>query len=345
MTSATTLRRSAIRLWTAVALLLVALTALAALNLLRGEPNVAPGALWSAIVAPRADASTVDFLIRDVRIPRVLLAVLCGAALGVGGVLLQDSLRNPLADPGLLGVAQGASLVMALAAIVPEAVPSALPLPVLCLVAGFAVGVLVLSFGGTIRDPIRMLLAGVVLAAFFSIITSAILLLTPPDRTLGLAGFLRYTIGSLSAATWDSVLMVLPWLGLGLPAALLCGRILNLLQLGDETAAGAGLNPFRARLMLLAVAMVLVAPVIAAIGPVSFIALFAPHVARGILISTDSRQVLSIAALSGAVLLLAADVCGRLVFFPREIPAGIWTVAIVGPAAIVLTSRLSSRTA
>jgi iron complex transport system permease protein len=322
--------------------LLVIIT-LGLLNFVRGEPNVDLGEVWRAIVDPQpVEVNQAHFLIRELRIPRVLLGLLCGAALGLVGVLLQDSLLNPLADPGLLGIAQGASLAMALFSIYPEMMPT-LPRPLLCLVAGIVAGLAVITFSGTIRDPIRVILAGAILSGFFSVLTTAILLLAPYERTGGLGAYYRFVTGSVSAAEWQYLRMVTPWLLVGIPAALLSGRALNLLQLGDELASGAGLNPFRTRLILIAISLILVSPVIAAIGPIAFIALFAPHIARGFLVSSDSRQTLIVSTFCGAALLLAADTVGRLLFFPAEIPAGIWTVAMVGPAAIFVVGRMVRR--
>lgn len=331
------------RLWLAILITLAVILGLGLYNAVRGEPNVGPGAVWRAIVAPQpVEVNPAHFLIRELRIPRVLLGLLCGAALGLAGVLLQNSLRNPLADPGLLGIAQGASLAMALFAIYPETMPN-LPRPLLCLIAGLLSGLAVVGFSGSIRDPVRVILAGAVLSGFFGVLTTAVLLLAPYERTGGIGSYYRFVIGSVSAAEWDYLRMVAPWLVIGVPAALLSGRALNLLQLGDELASGAGLNPFRTRIILIVIALVLVSPVFAAIGPISFIALFAPHIARGLLVTSDARQTLVIAALCGAALLLAADTVGRLLFFPAEIPAGIWTVAMVGPAAVAVVGRLVRR--
>ncbi len=294
---------------------------------------------------PADGASRAHFLIRELRIPRVLLAMVCGLALGLVGVLLRDSLRNPLADPGLLGIAQGAGFITALNAIYPEVVPN-WPQPLLCLIAGVLVGGVVVAFSGTIRDPVRVISDGRdLLGLLWRARPSAVLLLAPYDRSAGIGSYLRYVSGSVSAAEWSQLGMVAPWLALGIPAALLSGRALNLLQLGDELASGAGLNPFRARLLLIFVALLLMAPVIAAVGPVAFVALFAPHIARGLLVSSDARQVLLLSGLCGAALLLAADTAGRLLFFPIEIPAGIWTVAIIGPAAVAVIGRTTRRPA
>lgn len=322
---------------------LLIIVMLSLLNFVRGEPNVDLSEVWRAIVNPQpVEVNQAHFLIRELRIPRVLLALLCGMALGLVGVLLQDSLRNPLADPGLLGIAQGASMAMAIFAIYPELLP-ALPRAVVCLIAGTVSGLIVIFFSGTIRDPVRVILSGAIMSGFFGIVTTAVLLLAPYQRTAGMNSYYRFVTGSVSAAEWQYVNMILPWLIIGVPAALLSGRALNLLQLGDELATGAGLNPFRTRITLIIIAMLLISPVIAAIGPISFIALFAPHIARGVLISSDSRQTLIVSALFGAALLLAADTMGRLLLFPAEIPAGIWTVIMVGPIAIFVVGRLARR--
>jgi iron complex transport system permease protein len=335
--------RGGARLALATVALAAAIAAIGLLTLARGAPNVGPGAVWGALAAPPpAGDDRARFLIREVRLPRLLLALCCGAALGVAGVLLQDALRNPLADPGLLGVAQGASFVVALAAIYPELAPP-LPRPVLCLLAGGATGVAVVLLSGTIRDPVRVTLTGATLAAFLGTLTTIAILLAPFGRAGGVGGYVRFVAGSVSAARWDDLRMVAPWLVAGLPLAALAGRALNLLQLGDDLAAGVGLHPARTRLLLIGVAMILIAPVIAAIGPVAFVALFAPHIARGILASSDARRVLPLAALCGMALLLAADTLGRLLLFPREIPAGVWTIATVGPAALLVTGRLGKR--
>ncbi len=336
-------RRNQGRFALGIVITLSVIVALGTYNAVRGEPNVALGEVWRALVNPQpVEVNPAHFLIRELRIPRVLLALVCGVALGMVGVLLQDSLRNPLADPGLLGIAQGASFAMALFAIYPEYLPN-LSRPLICLIAGIVAGVAVLSFSGTIRDPIRMILSGAILSGFFGVLTTAVLLLAPYDRTGGIGAYYRFVTGSVSAAEWSYLRMVAPWLMIGIPAALFSGRALNLLQLGDELATSAGLNPFRTRVILILIAMILVSPVIAAIGPISFVALFAPHIARGFLVTSDARQTLIVSALCGAMLLLAADTAGRLLFFPAEIPVGIWTVAIVGPAAVAVVGRLVRR--
>lgn len=175
------------RFWLAILLILAAILVLGAYNAVRGEPNVNLGEVWRAIVDPQPVAQNpAHFLIRELRIPRVLLGIVCGLALGLVGVLLQDSMRNPLADPGLLGIAQGASFAMALYAVYPEIMPN-LPRPLICLIAGLLAGLAVISFSGTIRDPVRVILSGAVLSGFFGVLTTAVLLLAPMNARGALA--------------------------------------------------------------------------------------------------------------------------------------------------------------
>lgn len=322
-----------------------AILALAVYNLSQGEPDASLAEVWRAVATTQVDGEVlVDLLIRDLRLPRVLVAVLAGAALGVAGVLLQDSLRNPLADPGLLGVAGGASLAVAVAFIFPEISPP-LPTTVQALIGGTLAGGLVLFAAGGSRDQVRMILVGALMAMGIGTITMLLILLAPFERTQNIVSYQRFVIGSLDRVRWDEVALIAPWVVVGIPLALLSARALNLLQLGDEIASSAGLNPVRARVRMLAIAMVLVTPQVPAIGPIGFVALFSPHLCRRLLRSTDARRLLPVSGLVGALLLLIADTFGRLLFFPVEVPAGVFTWIIVGPVALFLVGRVGSRSA
>ncbi|MGN9812779.1 FecCD family ABC transporter permease [Micromonospora sp. BQ11] len=293
-------------------------------------------------VAGRAGDDVTAYLVRQNRLPRVVAALACGAALGGIGVLLQDSLRNPIAEPGLLGVAHGASLVVTLQVLFGVSLPG-VARPVACLLGGLAAGALLLAVNRRITDPVRLVLTGFALATLFSAVISAALVLAPSTGGQTQATVNRYLSGSLSGLAWPEVRVLLLWVGAGLPVALLLGRVLNLLQLGDDTAAGLGVHVGRTRLGLLVLAMVLLAPVVAVAGPLSFVGLLAAHVARGLLGSSDSRQVLPVAVLAGALVTLIADQLGRLAFEPLEIPAGIWTVLVGGPLAIVVATRAAAQ--
>lgn len=317
----------------AVALCLIGVAVtMATTQLLRGEPDVSVGFLLSVLADGSAD-SDAAFVIRELRVPRVALAALSGAALGLGGVLLQGAFRNPVADPGLLGISQAASLVVAVSVLMPGIIPVDL-VPYLCLLSGLGTGLVLVLLSRSVRDPVRLILIGVVLAMFYGMVISVVLLLAVD--WVDLSTYLRFTAGSLSAVDAQDVAMVLPWVVVGIPAALACGRALNLLQLGEDLATGLGLKVTSSRFVLLAVAVLLIAPLVAITGPIGFVALLSPHLARFLVRSSNAHFVLPIAALAGVAVVLSADVAARLLLFPLEVPVGVWTIAVAGPAAILL---------
>ncbi|MEM7271896.1 MAG: iron ABC transporter permease [Actinomycetota bacterium] len=322
---------------------IVVIAVLGLYSLTQGEPDSTLGAVLDNLFRTGPIEGDIDsLLIREVRLPRVLMALIAGAALGIAGVLLQDSMRNPLADPTLLGVAQGAGFIIALSALYPEVVPP-LPTTILCFIGGTLAGILVLGLSRDARNPVKVVLAGAMLSILLGTASTVVILIAPRARAAGVLEYFRFVIGSFFDVRWESIGLVLPWFVIAIPIALLSARVVNLLQLGDETASGLGLNPGRARIGLLLLAMVLVTPYVAAIGPIGFVSLFAPHVSRSLIASTDARLVMAISALIGAAILLIADTAARLLFFPFEIPAGVFTWIIVGPLALVLVGRLGGR--
>lgn len=278
-------------------------------------------------------------VIWEVRLPRFLLGALAGASLAVAGTMLQDALKNELAEPGLLGVSTGASLVVAVVVIFNIAVPFG-TLPFFALFGGLLVGGIILFVTRLTRDPVRMILIGAALSALFGSLITAVIVLGNPDEIRALYSYL---VGSLIGRDWDDVHTVLPWVGIALPIALLLGRPLNLLQLGDDVAEGLGLPVFRTRTFVFIVAIVLQAAIVATCGPIGFIALVAPHMVRAILQTSDARQVLPISALAGALLLTSADLLAREIFSPAELPVGLLTIAIGSPIALLLLRRLISQ--
>ncbi|MGN6721202.1 MAG: FecCD family ABC transporter permease [Marmoricola sp.] len=305
--------------------------------LLDGDPRISMGTLIRALTG-QGSHDTGIYLVRQVRLPRLLLALLAGIALGLAGVVLQYTLRNPIADPGILGLSQASSLVVAVSVLFPGALPH-LMLPVACIVAGLGASAILVVLAKSIRDPVRLLLVGVVLASLGATLTSAVIVLLPLDRAVGLGQFFGFTAGTIASASWSQIALVAPWLVVAIPAALLSGRPLNLLQLGDDMAIGRGMRVTRARALLLTCACLLVAPVVAVVGPISFVALLSPHVAKVVLRTSNAHLILPASAMVGAIVLLLADTAGRLLFFPTEIPAGIWTIVVVGPMAVILARR------
>lgn len=329
-----------LRLAGAASAFIIGIILLAYLNLASGRPTFAFGEVMNVLLGLEEAGTRTQFLIAETRLPRVLVAIMAGVGLGLAGHLMQGALRNPLADPGLLGVSQAAAFAVAVAAIYPELLPGQFPRAVLCLIAGTIAGIIVLIAASNIRSMVRLILAGVVISGLFAVLTTMVIFTAPYDRTNsgGLAGYLRYTAGSLIGLYWEDFHSLWPWLLAALLPSWFSARAINLLQLGDEMASGAGLNPGRARIALLAIALLLVCPIIAVIGPLGFIALFSPHISRFLLADTGARPVMLLSALCGAFLTVAADAAGRLLFFPVEVPAGVWTIIVITPVALTLLS-------
>lgn len=275
-------------------------------------------------------------VIWSVRLPRFLLGALAGAALAVSGAMLQDALKNELAEPGLLGVSSGASLVVAFVVIFNIAIPLGM-LPILALCGGLGAGLIILLATRLTRDPVRMILIGSALGALFSALITVIVVLGEPNEIRSLYSWL---VGSLIGRDWQDVRLALPWVAIALPVSLLFARPLNLLQLGDDMAESLGLRVFRTRALILMVAIVLNAAIVAVCGPIGFVALIAPHMVRGLLQTSDARQVLPISALLGALLLTGSDLLAREIFSPAELPVGLVTVVVGSPIALFLLRRL-----
>ena len=274
-------------------------------------------------------------IVTDVRLPRFILSILSGAALAVSGVILQDTLHNRLAGAEILGVSAGASVMIALVVVFGLPVPWS-AYPWLALAGGLVVGGLLLSMMRRIDDPVRLILIG---AAFTAFCNSCIIAIVSMGTQSQITVLYMYLVGSLSSRTWQHVNLIVPWLLVTLPLALLSARWLNLLRLGDEIAEGLGLPVGRTRLLLLLLAVTLVAAVVAVAGPIGFVALPVPHLARRLLQTSDARWILPVSALIGASLVAVADVLARLVLHPNELPVGLWTVMIGVPLLIFLLRR------
>jgi len=274
------------------------------------------------------------------RVPRTLLAVLVGAALAMSGATMQAVTRNPLADPGILGVSSGAAL-----AVVTGIALFGLSNPfayVWVAIGGAAVAaVFVYTVGSLGRDaatPLKLALAGAAISATFSSLISAILL----PRVDILTTFRFWQIGGVGGATWERIGLIVPFLAAGAVICLLCARGMNTLALGDDLAAGLGENVLRTRLFASAGAVVLCGAATAIAGPIGFVGLVVPHLCR-LLVGTDLRWLLPFSAVTGAGLLVAADVVGRVVARPQEIEVGIITGIIGAPFFIWIVRRQKVR--
>lgn len=305
-----------------------------ALAVALGPVALSPRALYSGLRGVGDPAAIT--IVRDVRLPRAVLALLVGGALGASGAVLQGTLRNPLAEPYLLGVSGGAAVGAVVAVTV-----GASAAPVVSLAAfGGAIAAVALVLGvaraaGGRADPKLLLMAGVVVGAFANAVIM-VLLATAPANSL--RGALWWMMGSLGAADWSTV----GWLALALvvvaPPVTYWARDLDALTLGEDAAASLGLRPERAGRRLFLVASFLAAATVAAAGLVGFVGLIVPHMARAV-VGARHRVVVGVSAVAGAALVIGADIVARTVRAPAELPLGAVTAVLGVPFFLVLLRR------
>jgi iron complex transport system permease protein len=315
----------------------VVLATLMVASVALGSRTVAWSDVWAALGG--ADDSLERAAVAQ-RIPRTLLAVLIGAALGVSGAVMQGVTRNPLADPGILGVNMGASLsVVTAVAFFGLASPTGYIWVALAGAAASAVFVHVVgSLGRGGATPLKLTLAGAATSAAFASLVSAVVL--PRNDIAG--GFRLWQIGGVGGASYERIGQVLPFLAAGFAVCLLSARALNSLALGDEIAAGLGERVAVIRAAAAFGAVVLCGAATAVAGPIAFVGLLVPHACR-LLAGVDHRWLLPFAALAGASLLTASDVVGRVVARPEDIEVGIVTALIGAPFFIHIVRRQKVR--
>ena len=319
----------------ALAVVVLVAVAVGAAGLSTGEVFRALGGL----VAHGADA-TGDYpdwaprLLLDLRLPRIVLALLVGVALSTAGASFQGVFRNPLAEPYLLGVSAGAALGATIAIVWrPLGSLGVYALPLLAFVGATLAAFLVYrlaTFSGRTAGA-SLLLSGVAVGSTLTAIMSFLMVATESD----LHTVVVWLMGGLTTATWNKVLIVLPVVGVGFAYMLLMSRRLNLLLMGEERARELGVDGQRTRRNLMIAASLTTAAAVAFAGLIGFIGLMVPHIMR-ILVGPDHRRLLPAAALFGALLLLAADTVARTVIAPAEIPVGIITAATGGPFFLYL---------
>lgn len=275
-------------------------------------------------------------IIMALRVPRTILGLLVGAALGLSGALIQALTRNPLADPGILGVNAGASFFVTLAVgifgftSISSYIWFAFAGAVLATVVVYAIG----SVGRGSATPIRLTLAGVAISAVLSGIQSGLALLDP--ATFDRMRF--WGAGSLTAPGYENILVAAPFVAIGLVLAIFATRPLNAIALGDDLAASLGANITRTRVIVVIAVTLLAGAATAAAGPIFFVGLMIPHIARW-LIGADQRWIAALTIVLSPVLLLGSDIVGRIVMRPGELQVGIVTAFVGAPVLILLARR------
>lgn len=291
--------------------------------------------VWSALTAFDPD-STDHRIIWDLRLPRTAIGLAVGAALGLSGAVLQGATRNPLADPSILGIHSGAAVFVVLGV----AVFGITQLSVYVWLAFIGTGAAMLvvyavaSLGREGATPVKLALAGAAMTAAMQSVTSAILLTSP--RTLDEIRF--WQVGSLVGRDMDIFIQVAPFLAIGMVLALATGRMLDGLSMGEDVARALGQNVGRSRAIAGLAAVILSGAATAAAGPIAFVGLTVPHVARAIT-GPNYRWILPYSMLLAPILLLGADVIGRVIAPPGEVQVGIVTAALGAPFFIALVRR------
>ncbi|HEY9313019.1 FecCD family ABC transporter permease [Williamsia sp.] len=336
-------RSATLTLWTSGVVLLVISVAVA---ITLGPASLSVSEVFAIILDHLGGAASGATAIRDgivwnLRLPRTLLAAICGAGLGLCGAIMQSLLRNPLADPFVLGISSGASTGAVLIVIL--GVGSG----VVGLTGGAFVGAVV-SFslvlllahaaGGT---PDRVILAGVAATQLFSALTSFIIITAAdPEQTRGV---LFWLLGSLSGADWLDVTMCLSVVGIGLALCLTHSRALDAFAFGEDAAAGLGVNVRRVRLTLLVATALMTAAIVSVAGAIGFVGLVLPHAARAI-VGPNHHRLLPATALIGAIFLVWVDAVARTALEPQELPVGVVTALVGVPAfAVILWKRKATR--
>jgi iron complex transport system permease protein len=318
-------------LWTLLFLTLAVIFSIAI-----GSVFIPPADLGRILVGWLAGAKfseplkTFAFIITSIRLPRIALVLLTGAALGGSGAAYQGLFRNPLADPYLIGVASGAGLgaVLTMSVKWPYSFWGLMAVPAAAFIGALLTVFLVYAMArlGKTVPTTNLILAGVAFSSFATALTSFLML-----RSTGeLRRAISWLLGGASQAGWGPVLTVLPYLAIGLGILLLSGHALNLLQFGDDQAQQLGLNVTRTRTLILLAASLATAAAVAFSGVIGFIGLIVPHVMR-LWFGADYRRLLPLSVIGGAGALLLADVIARSIMSPQELPVGIVTALAGAP--------------
>ena len=325
--------------------LLVASGAVVAFATTVGSVQIPFSTIWRVLLSqlPLVDIaptwlSTTETIILDIRLPRVILAGLVGAALAIAGATYQGLFRNPLADPYLIGVAQGAALGAVIGFLLPfEGHGMAFGIiPILAFTGALFSVAIVYSLArvGKTLPMTTLILAGVALGALWGSIVSY-LIITSGEK---MHGIIFWLMGSFSLSEWSEVQVVLPYVVVGVIVILLYARSLNVMQLDEEQAQQLGINVEKVKLILLAAATLITAAAVSFVGTIGFVGIIIPHAVR-LIWGPDHRFLLPLSVLTGAVFLILADLVARTALAPMEIPIGVITAICGAPFFLYLLRR------
>lgn len=300
-------------------------TALSLLSLSVGGVSVPLKEVLASLTGRNAEAS--NLIIMQFRLPRIVAAILIGAALAVAGALLQGVIRNPLASPDLLGVTGGASVAV---------------VAFMTFVTGYSIHwVPFIAIGGALVattinyvfawkkgvSPFRLVLIGIGISTAMGALTTFLLISGPAYLA---AQVLNWMTGSIYGTNWSYIEVLWPWVAVFIPLSFLLAKELNVQSLGEDVAIGLGSRVQLSRMILLFYSVALAGAAVGVAGTISFIGLMAPHIAR-MLVGNSYKLIIPVSALIGAIILLLADLAGRMLFQPLDVPAGVFTAGIGAP--------------
>lgn len=312
-----------------------------------GSAGLSIGSVWKILldrlpwvthaITPDWPASA-ETIVWQIRLPRIVLAALVGAALAVAGVIFQGVLHNPLADPYILGISAGAALGAVLVIFLGDqyALVGRWTLPLVAFIGGCLTLVLVFAIarGNGQRPLTTLILAGVIVQAFLGAILSLFIALSHEQ----LQQIIYWMMGSVALLNWQEALVIVPYLAIGLAVAMFYSRELNILVLGDRAAYHTGVSVERTRTVLLVVASLLTGAAVSVAGMIGFVGLVVPHMLR-LVFGSDHRVLVPLSALAGAIFMSWADTLARILLAPRELPVGVLTACIGAPLFAYLLRR------
>ena len=335
------------RLLAGSAVLAVLLAALVVAAASIGPVDISLGHSLTAVlqavgIGDSAATVTEQTVIESIRLPRIVLAIAVGGALGVAGATMQGLFRNPLADPGIIGVSAGGSLGAVIAIAVGAQAASVLTLPAAAFAGALAATLLVygVASAGGRTSMGALLLAGVAVSSFLGAAVSAIIYFTTDSGVQ--REIIFWLAGGFDAAGWDDVRLALPPIALGIAAALIYARDLNLLALGDDEAVSLGVRAGLTRAVLIVAVTLATGAAVAFSGTIAFVGLVVPHMLR-LATGPDHRVLLPLSALGGAAFLLGADTIARSVATPAEVRVGIITAFVGAPFFLLLLVKNKAR--
>ena len=289
--------------------------------------------VWLALTSHVKNDATL--MLREIRLPREVAAIFVGAALAVSGAIMQGLTRNPLADPGLLGLTAGANAALAITLVI---IPSVnyFGLMIGCFI-GAAVGTIMVFSIGFIKkggfSPLHIVLAGAAVSAFLTAISEGVGIYFKVSKNVSM-----WTSGGMIGTTWGQLQIIVPFIIAGILVSLLLSRQLTILSLNEEVAVGLGQNTTRVKVILFIVIILLAGASVALVGNMTFIGLMVPHIVRAI-VGTDYRYIIPMSAISGAIFMLLADTLGRTVNAPFETPVAAIVATIGLPFFLIIIRK------